>query len=106
MKNLQGVTPEQRRILLVLCYARSCADAAASPRSRAVRLVCEPNDRGPGSHQPIRETTTGAALARKGLARRLYDDRFMATTAGFEYFDTLKFEDRLGRIPARRRRKE
>ena len=84
------MTPEQKRILLVLC------DAAE--HGRAVRLVCEAN----GVPNPIRETTTGAALVRKGLAERLADGRFEATVEGYWEGDALRIEDRLGKIPARK----
>jgi hypothetical protein len=85
------LTPDQKRIMLVLC------DAAESHRS--VRLVTQSN----AGAQPIRETTTAAALERKGLARKVAGKfRYEATTEGFWLGDTLRIEDRQGRIPARR----
>lgn len=85
-KALRQLTPDQKRILLVL--------VEAAEHNRAVRLVTK------GS---IRETTTGAALVRKGLAKRLPDGRFEATTEGYWLGDALRIEDRQGRIPPRNR---
>lgn len=85
------LTPEQKRIMLLLC------DAAE--RGKSAKLVCTT---GAGKAQPIRETTTGAALVRKGLAARHENGRFEATDAGFWLGDELRIEDRLGKIPPRR----
>lgn len=82
-----ALTPEQKRILIVLC------DAAE--RGRAARLVVN-------EKAGIRETTTGAALARAGLARRLAGGWFEATDEGYWLGDGLRIEDRLGKIPARK----
>lgn len=81
------LTPEQKRIMLVLCNA--------AESDRAVRLVVD-------ERAGIRETTTGTALVRAGLARRLPDGRFEATTEGYWLGDGLRIADRLGKIPGRR----
>ena len=89
------LTPDQKRILLVLCNAAE-RDTVGGDR---VRLVCQSN----AGANPIRETTTGAALVRKGLAtRNNYDSTFSVTTEGFWMGDALRIEDRLGKIPSRR----
>lgn len=79
------LTKDQRAILLRLC------DAAERPyRSPAIRLVTEPNT----VSKPKRETSTGCALVRKGLARRLRDGRFEATDDGFWMGDALRIDAR------------
>jgi hypothetical protein len=82
---VSDLTPDQRRIMLVLCNA--------DERGHAVRLVCEGK---------VRETTTGMALVRKGLATRQRNGRFEPTLEGAWLGDALRIEDRLGRIPPRR----
>lgn len=85
------LTPEQKRILLVLC------NADERHPGKPVRLV---TTQGP---RPIRETSTGAALVRKGLAVRTPSGRFSVTLDGFWMGDALRIEDRQGKVPARRR---
>lgn len=92
-----NLTPDQKRIALVLADAAERAKGPGLRPGNGVRLVCT---QGP---QPIRETSTGAALVRKGLALRLSNGNFVATTEGVWIGDALRVEDRLGRIPARRR---
>ena len=82
------LTPEQARILLVACDA--------DERGRIVRLV---HTTGP---RPIRETTTAAALVRKGLLTIEADRIPVPTVEGLWQGDTLRILDRLGKIPARR----
>ena len=82
------LTGDQKRIMLILCNA--------SETDRSVRLVCT---QGPN---PIRETSTGTALIRKGLASKRTDGTFQATLAGFWMGDRLRILNRLGKIPARR----
>lgn len=79
--------------MLVLCDA---AEGREHPEQFPVRLVVTEGPR------PIRETTTAAALVRKGLAERDYAGRFYATPEGYWLGDGLRILDRLGRIPARR----
>jgi hypothetical protein len=86
------LTPYQKRIALLL--------ANAAEHDRSVRLVCT---KGPN---PIRETTCGMALVRKGLAERLPDGTFEATLELYWLGDTLRIEDRMGRIPPRMRKEE
>lgn len=77
MASLAGLTPDQRTILLRLCNAAELG--------RSVKLIAS---------RTIRETSTGAALVRKGLARRLRCGRFEATDAGFWLGDGLRLEVR------------
>ncbi len=95
---LQRLTPDQKRILLVLCKAMDAEmeGLRSSPNVRlrvGVRCV-------DGSE--IRETTTGSALARKGLAQRFPDGSYCATVEGYWFGDGLRIEDRIGKIPRRR----
>lgn len=83
------LTEYQKRILLVLCNA-----AERKIYGQPVRLICD-------EARGIRETTSGTALVRKGLARRCNDGRFEVTTEGYWMGDALRIEDRLGKIPAR-----
>ena len=85
---IKDLSPDQRRIMLVLCNA--------AEDDRSVQLV---HTTGPN---PIRETTTGAALIRKGLALR-FGDLFQATSEGFWLGDGLRILDRQGKIQARRK---
>lgn len=87
---MKRLTLDQKRILLVLC------DAAE--RNLSVKLVVT------HGNKPIRETGTGTALVRKGLAERLPNGSFRATLEGYWEGDALRLEDRLGKIPARRTR--
>lgn len=91
------LTPDQKRILLILCDA---SERAQGPAMVPVKLRCTQGPR------PIRETTTAAALVRKGLATRLEHGprkgHFQTTLEGFWMGDALRIEDRLGKIPARR----
>ncbi len=89
------LTPDQKRILLVMCNA--------AEHGKVARLVTQSN----AHKNPIRETTTAAALVRKGLARMSMNliggaYSFEPTLDGFWLGDTLRIEDRQGRIPARR----
>lgn len=77
------MTRSQEIILLRLCNA--------AERGKAVRLICET-----GVDKPRRETATGCALVRKGLARRLRDGRFEATDEGYWLGDALRIKVRLG----------
>ncbi len=87
-----ALTPDQKRIMLVLCNA--------AESNRAARLVTQSNS----YTNPIRETTTGDALVRKGLAFRMgRKGVFAPTMEGFWLGDALRAEDRMGKIPARRR---
>jgi hypothetical protein len=88
---IRDLTLDQQRILLVLCDAADDRFA-----SNYVGLVCTQG------HQPIRETSTGMALVRKGLAERGATGRFTATAEGYWLGDGLRVLDRLGKIPARR----
>jgi len=90
------LTPDQKRILLVLCDAAERVKGPSVGPRNGVRLVTTQGTK------PIRETTTGAALVRKGLAIRLENGHFNATIEGFWLGDTLRIEDRLGGIPPRR----
>jgi len=89
---MTNLTPDQKRIMLIL------ADAAEDDNGNPwVRLVTTQGI------NPIRETTTGDALVRKGLARKSNKTgRYRATTDGFWIGDALRIEDRQGKIPARR----
>lgn len=78
------LTPAQREILLRLCNA--------AEMHKAVRLVTWPNS----VRNPKRETSTGCALVRKGLARRLRDGRFEATDEGYWMGDALRIARRNG----------
>ncbi len=92
------LTPDQKRIMLVLCDASEVWGSGLlrrKPRA-GVKLVCTQGPR------PIRETTTAAALVRKGLAEKLPGGRYGATSEGYWLGDALRIEDRLGKIPARR----
>lgn len=92
------LTPDQKRILLVLCEAADrCKPGAGLKPINGVRLVTNQAEA-----NPIRETTTGCALVRKGLAVRLSTGTFQATLEGFWLGDTLRAADRRGEIPARR----
>lgn len=79
---ISSLTPEQRAIMLRLCNA--------AEHGRAIKLVTET-----GVTKPKRETSTGCALVRKGLARRLADGRFEATDEGFWLGDALRIAARL-----------
>ena len=79
------LTKAQQAVMLRLC------NAAERPVCKAVRLICEPNTQS----NPIRETTTGCALVRKGLARRLRDGRFEATDEGYWMGDALRIDVRI-----------
>lgn len=102
---ISDLTPSQRRIMLVLCEAAdavfetSRGTSALEHKSTAVRLRNRPAK---SSDAPIRESTTGAALVRKGLAVRLRSGAFSATAEGYWLGDALRVEDRLGRVPPRR----
>lgn len=76
------LTRDQRAILLRLCNA--------AEKAQAVKLITET-----GVANPKRETSTGCALVRKGLARRLPDGRFEATDEGFWMGDGLRLAARL-----------
>ncbi len=81
------LTKDQQAVMLRLCVA------ADRPDCKAVRLVTEPN----GTYKPKRETATGCALVRKGLARRLQDGRFVATDEGYWMGDALRLDARSAR---------
>jgi len=93
------LTPEQKRILLVLC------DKADQFKDGTHGLAVKMRVKMDATPQ-IRETTTADALVRKGLAkevgRRSRGRWYIATDAGYELGDGLRIEDRLGKIPARR----
>ena len=80
------LTPDQKRIALVL--------ATANGGRVTLRVTQGAN--------PIRETTTAAALVRKGLAEKVSGKVYRATLEGIWLFDGLAIENRLGKIPARR----
>ena len=79
---ISDLTREQRAIMLRLCNA--------AEHGRPIKLVTET-----GVSKPKRETSTGCALVRKGLARRLPDGRFEATDEGFWMGDALRIAGRL-----------
>ena len=92
MRNLREggnpkLTADQKRILLILCNA---AEA-----NKTVKFVVDPK-------RKIRETTTAAALVKKGLAVKLKDGRYKATDEGYWLGDTLRIQDRQGKVPARK----
>jgi hypothetical protein len=91
---VKDLTPEQRTIMLALCRA----DDRHPDCEGRVRLVCTT---GP---IVIRETATGTALVRKGLAIRNLDGTFTATAEGYWLGDALRIEQRLGRIQPRKTR--
>ena len=81
--NAPRLTPEQKTILLRLC------DAAESARPLAACVVrLEATNKN-------RETSTGCALVRKGLATRNRAGLFAASLDGFWLGDTLRTERRL-----------
>ena len=82
MATKHRLTDDQKTILLRL------ADAAENGRPGWVRLVCAGR---------VRETTTGCALVRHGLAERRTDGAFRATLDGYWMGDTLRAELRLRR---------
>ena len=84
---ISDLTPDQKRIMLILCNA--------AERDRSVQLIVT---QGPN---PIRETSTAAALIRKGLALKC-GDLYQATAEGFWLGDGLRILDRQGKIPARK----
>ena len=73
------LTEDQKSILLRLCDA-------AEHGSGVVRLVAT---------NKIRETSTGCALVRKGLAIRNPDGRFEASDEGWWLGDSLRIENRI-----------
>ena len=79
---ISDLTREQRAIMLRLCNA--------AEGGRAIKLITET-----GVTRPRRETSTGCALVRKGLAKRLPDGRFEATDEGFWMGDALRIAARL-----------
>jgi hypothetical protein len=91
---VKDLTPEQRTIMLILCRA----DDRHPDCEGRVKLVCTT---GP---IVIRETATGTALVRKGLAVRNLDGTFTATAEGYWLGDALRIEQRLGRIEPRKKR--
>ena len=92
------LTPEQKRIMIVLCDAAENMEGKLEDITTGVKLQWLEK----AGHSPIRETTTGAALVRKGLAVRLYNGEFSATCEGYWLGDSLRAADRRGEVPARR----
>ena len=90
------LSPSQKRIMLVLCNAAESGELEHSSTGVFLR------NREKHGYTPIRETTTGAALVRKGVAVRLSSGAFSATDEGYWLGDGLRSEDYLGKIPARR----
>lgn len=104
--NTVKLTGDQKRIMLVIGAAHEAYSRkflAREPTQEGIKLVSEGNS----VNRPIRETTTAAALARKGLVMsfgRKGRERWTPTLEGSWLLDALKIEDRQGKIPARRTR--
>ena len=77
------LTPEQKIIMLRLCNAAEPGSAITSLRMIQTRTV--------------REGATASALARKGLAERLPNGRYQATSEGYWLGDALRIERRAAR---------
>ena len=95
---IKNLTPKQRTILLLLCDAGEAGELGTSDTAVRLRVT-----QGTAGYQEpaIRETTTGTALVRRGLATRLPDGRFSATLDGYWCGDGLRILRRQGKIRPR-----
>ncbi len=93
------LTPDQKRILLVLCNQEDHNIEEGGVGGQSVKLVHQAN----GVANPIRENNVAMALVRKELVESVRPGRFRVTAEGYWLGDGLRIEDRLGKIPDRRR---